>query len=73
MYKRCSRIYCSCIWYLAQGQSTLIAVSNGSYAKGNMFLFKGEIAYVYVGCSGVNGGYTLVVMHTDTVMETKTS
>ena len=41
----------------AQGQSTGKAGGKGSYAKGNMFLSKGETLYVYVGCSGANGGY----------------
>ena len=41
----------------AQGQSTGAAGGNGSYAKGNLFLSKGERVYIYVGCSGANGGY----------------
>jgi len=41
----------------AQGQSTGQTGGAGSYVKANMFLSKGEIVYVYVGCSGANGGY----------------
>ncbi|MBE6161076.1 MAG: hypothetical protein E7158_02490 [Firmicutes bacterium] len=41
----------------AQGQSTGVQGGPGSYTKANIFLSKGETVYVYVGCSGANGGY----------------
>lgn len=41
----------------AQGSSRGPTGGNGSYASGNIFLNKDQIIYLYVGCSGNNGGY----------------